>query len=963
MNSDQPQQMLSSFSVLLFVSSVLAQQSVGEIWCNADAPNTSISVAEWTIDAPLSQVVWGDDDGLVLVISEIGSLYRSTDSGRTWAKPTFAAGQPTGVRVVWSVDDDPSLLFALASDYVTLMVSKDKGASFARATPSFHEPTQPAIARLISQPGSRGRVLAAIAWTVQCVDCDADQAAYHPNLYLSLDTGVSWSLVDEYIAPFDIAFSAAGGIDSQLLYATLPNKSGADVTCGGECQLLAVTFDHQDGNVTGSALIFRKLETLQRIVWHGTGSAENDETVIAVERTADDGSGRVLSLSHDKGRSWITASIPIVAAPNETLNYGVVASDSKIGDIITVSQGGDAPTATLLTSRAPRSSQFVVALKHVRAQSLASLISRADVETSEDLQGVLFANAYPSNPDGMANLECLQSRVSHSYGSAWQPLRLSTSYCVAQNIPDSDCFLQAFGQVVSDARIGRIYTTAGGHGVWFAIGHAGQCLDENRQVERTQLWVSSDAGDTWTEWGPGQQTYEISGLGTRLIIADTSNATTSVFRYSLDYGATFEQCQLSASNFTVQNVITRVVGGVRDSATNHFLFYGTRAGGAGGASTGVLVAAFFDRLAERNCTGFEEAGSPSSDYYQFMTQKSGDGCTLGRSIVYARKKTSAVCHVPAMATTELSSTPCPCARSDYECDFCFHRNLNNITQCVPLPSAACAPRNGVPAGACGIGELDYAVSSGYQRVPNNQCDDKAAGALTFPVAAPVQCPTVRYCSSLSCGECATSDQCLWCAQSVAGAVLWSSGACVDVENNNGTSYCEQPGVFAAYSSYVCDAPKSTPRPPAPPASLCNSAVRMRANELCVSKCDAYSLGVLLCPCNVTTSVDEDANIVCGNGCTPAALSFCTQRCLSQGADIIACNCDGSLGLRTADPVCKDINGPDNVPLERKEARALPGDGAFAIIFFVAFIVFLCALLISYRLSKRGGGRNHGFGQA
>jgi hypothetical protein len=718
--------------------------------------------------------------------------------------------------------------------------------------------------------------------------------------------------------------------------------------------LIAASFDAQSGNVTGSALIFRKVQTLQRVVWHGTGSANKDEMVIAVERTADDGSGRVLSLSHNSGRTWITAATPIVATRGNELNYGVVAASSVLGNIITVSQGDDASTATLLTSRAPQSSQFVVALKHVRAESLASLISRSDVEVSEDLYGVLFANSYQINADGSANLACLQSRVSHSYGSSWQPLRLATRYCTEKNIPDSDCFLQAFGQVAADARIGRIYTTAGGHGVWFAIGHAGQCLDENRKVEATMLWVSNDAGDTWTEWGPGEQTYEISGLGTRLIIADTNNASTSVFRYSVDYGATFAQCRLSASSFSVQNVITRVVGGVRDSATNHFLFYGERVEDE--MRKGVLVAAFFDRLADRNCTGFADAGAPSSDYYQYMPQKSDDGCTLGRSIVYARKKTDAQCHVPAMESTELSSTPCPCTRADYECDFCFNRNLSNTTQCIPFASAACAPVNGLPAGACDLGEEYYVPSSGYVRTPNNQCNDTASGALSIPEPPLVVCPLPRKCNNLNCSECATSTACLWCSESTAGALLWSSGRCVEPTS----TFCRVPGVFTAFSSYVCDAPMSMPRPPTP-VGVCNSAVRAQANELCVASCDSYSLGVSLCPCNVTVLDDIDTAVVCANGCTPAALRACTAECLKVGADVVACNCDGTIGSSTGEPLCKDVNGPDFIPERTVALRAVPGDGVFAIIFFVGFIVFLCVAFIAYRLSRRAG--NRGFGQA
>lgn len=926
--------------------------------CDATS-EASPTFVEWSIDSGLAQVVWADDAGLVLVLSNSGTLYRSANNGVTWTRAALPAELPSQtLRNVWSVDDAPTLLFALAADYTSLLVSSDGGASFVRAgNGTLHAATSPSLARLVAQSGSRGLVLAAIGWTTLCVECDADTAGYHPNLYLSVDTGASWSLVDEYVAPFDVVFSRVGGVGSELLYALLPNQSGSNSACFSDCTLVATLFDHQRGAVLGRAAVFRKVDAMQQISWHGTGQAQSDELVIAVERVDDAGKDRALSLSHDSGRTWLTAVTPLSSAPGEHLDFSVIAADSRVGDIIAVaSSAPDARTATLLTSRGPLSSQFVVALQHVRSNSLYGLVSRTDAESSEDLQGVLFANSYVRKDDGSADLTCLQSRVSHSYGSAWSLLRLAPGYCANNSIADADCYLQAYGQVVEDVRIGRIYTTAGGHGVWFAVGHVGRCLDEKRSVEATQMWLSNDAGHTWAPIGPGEQTYEITGLGTRLVVADTG-ASTNVFRYSLDYGVSFVSCAMAASNFSVTNVITRVVGNDRDSATQNFLFYGTRTVG-NGTTSGVLVAALFDRVALRNCTGFEDAGQPASDYVQWMPNAGdGDGCALGQSVVYARKKATADCLVPQRSSPIVSATPCPCTRSDYECDFCHARNASNPTQCVPLTTPACAPRDGVPAGECGIGEPSYVMSSGYRRVPNDVCDAEAQGALTFPVAKPQACPAVRQCSQLACGECATSDQCLWCAQSVSGSVLWATGTCVDVKSS-ATNFCSQPGVIAAYSSHLCEAPIATPRPTSAP--ICNSVARDLANSVCAESCGAYNLAVALCPCNATLAVQS--SMVCENGCTPAAITSCVKQCLKIGADIIACNCNGQLGALAGEALCKDVNGPDFVAPPTPEPRAVPGDGVFAIMFFIGFIVFLFVIFIAYRLSNRAG-RARGYGQA
>jgi hypothetical protein len=916
------------------------------------------TTTETTIDAPLAQILWADNNAAALVVSELGKLWYSNDDSLSWR----AAAIDSLVANLWAVDDDAKVIYALARDYVTLYVSIDGGASFVRSSngTSVHDATRPSLSRVVAQKGTNGRVLAAFGWTTECIMCNVDEAGYHANLYLSTNFGVTWTLVHEYVSPFGVIFSRFGNSTTQLLYATLPAQRGDSVQCYDGCSVATALFDN-NATIVGRAVVFRNVDAMQLIEWHGTSAAQDDDTAVVIERLADVGQGRVLSITHDAGRTWLTASVPITnTSAASRLDYSVIAADASEGDIIIVTDSADNGTGTLFLSRSPSSTQFVAVLPHVHSTSLGALASRSDVETNEDVAGTIFANAYASNDDGTADKSCLRSRVTQSYGSSWQPLVVNSADCDAANVTAANCFLQAYGVSAEDYRIGRIYTTAGAHGVWFAVGHFGQCLELDRALERTLLFVSNDGGDTWSVLGSGQQTYEIAGYGTLVVVADTSNAQTDQYRVSFNYAQSFQTCPLSTSKLEVQNVITRVVGNDLDSSTTSLLLYGRRPSGENnGAWNGVLVSlSFKDSFARRCQADITTAGQASSDYGLWsphMTGQNEQACVLGSHVQYARKKDNVNCSIPLQKTLLVSSTPCPCAPSDYQCDFCFLPNRNSFsmpaagrptTACVASASAACAAQpNGAPAGECGVGDETYVPKSGYLRVPNDKCDDQLAGATRFAVAAPKACPTpVKQCRELSCGACATADNCLWCAQSVAGSVDWAVGMCVDVENAT-SNFCTQEGVFVAYSAWLCMDPPATPAP----SVVCSSVARDEANLACAQVCGDHNLAVQSCPCDASHELGKTSDIVCSNGCTPPNMVQCANTCRSQGSEVRSCNCNGT----EIAAQCQSINGPDFIPGPKPAPNLVPGDGVFAIMFFMGFIVLLIVLFIAYRLSVRG----------
>jgi hypothetical protein len=923
------------------------------------AQQACASTAETTIDAPLAQILWADNNAAALVVSELGKLWYSNDDSVSWR----AADIDSLVATLWAVDDAAKVIYALARDYVTLYVSIDGGASFVRSTngTSLHDATRPSLSRIVAQKGTDGRILAAFGWTTECVLCNVDEAGYHANLYLSTNHGVTWTLIHEYVSPFGVVFSRAGNATSQLLYATLPAQRGDSVQCLDSCTVVAALFDN-NATVVGRTVVFRNADAMQFIEWHGTSAAQDDDTAVVVERLADVGDGvRVLSITHDAGRTWLTASVPIAAdSASSRLDYSVIAADASSGDIIIVTDSADNSTGSLFLSRSPSSTQFVSVLPHVQSTSLGALASRSDVETNEDVAGTIFANAYAVSDDGSADKSCLRTRVTQSYGSQWRPLVVNSADCDTYNITAADCYLQAFGVNADDYRIGRIYTTAGAHGVWFAVGHFGRCLDLTRPLERTLLFVSNDGGDTWSVLGSGQQTYEIAGYGTLVVVADTSNAQTDQYRVSFNYAKSFQTCPLSSTKLEVQNVITRVVGNDLDSSTTSLLLYGRRpSGDNSGAWNGVLVSLHFSDSFARTCqASIADAGQPASDYELWSPHMTGDNeqtCVLGSRVQFARKKDSANCSIPLQRTLLVSSEPCACAPVDYQCDFCFLPNRNSFsmpsagrptTACVASASAACAAQpNGVPAGECGVGDATYVPKSGYLRVPNDNCDDKLSGATRFDVAAPKPCPTpVTQCSQLSCGACATADNCLWCAQSVAGSVDWSVGTCVDVKSST-NNFCTQNGVFVAYSARLCMDPPATPAP----NITCSSVARDQANLACAQVCGDHNLAVQTCPCDASHELGKTADIVCANGCTPPLMAQCANTCRSQGSEVRSCKCNGA----DVTAECQSINGPDFIPGPKAAPNLVPGDGVFAIMFFMGFIVLLIVIFIAYRLSIRG----------
>jgi hypothetical protein len=261
--------------------------------------------------------------------------------------------------------------------------------------------------------------------------------------------------------------------------------------------------------------------------------------------------------------------------------------------------------------------------------------------------------------------------------------------------------------------MGPFYSSANAIGLLIATGNVGENLVTDKN--QVNLYLSRDAGLTWSELMKGPYIYEFGDHGGIIVFADTSGYT-SELKYSLDEGLSIQTVPLD-QQVDVTNIR------VEPSATSHkFILYGEDTLGKA-----VLIGVDFAGVQSRICVDSDyEPWSPTDG------RASGLTCQLGRNVTYLRRKRDANCFNNRDTEHVLSVINCACVVEDYECDFGFEETLVNGQPFCALSSVN-PPAD--PPSYCPPGTT-YEISSGHRRVAGDSC----VGDLTEYQSTTKQCP-------------------------------------------------------------------------------------------------------------------------------------------------------------------------------------------------------------------------------
>jgi photosystem II stability/assembly factor-like uncharacterized protein len=251
------------------------------------------------------------------------------------------------------------------------------------------------------------------------------------------------------------------------------------------------------------------------------------------------------------------------------------------------------------------------------------------------------------------------------------------------------------------SNVGRVFSSPA-PGLLMGVGNRGDYLKEYKDGN---LYVSDDAGMTWTKALEGPHKYEFGDQGSILVaVRDSKEADVSEINYSLDHGLTWTK-QALPDDIKIRPFILTTT---QESASLKFLLIGMTEK----SPSWQVISIDFDGLHEATCK--------EDDMEEWFARVDKDGkptCLMGHTQSFPRRKKKAECFLKQEFKHAVAKTKdCKCTDKDYECDFNFAREDGKCVAKGPIVP---------PEGVCRDAKPDdtFKGTSGYRKIPGNTCED------------------------------------------------------------------------------------------------------------------------------------------------------------------------------------------------------------------------------------------------
>jgi hypothetical protein len=358
-------------------------------------------------------------------------------------------------------------------------------------------------------------------------------------------------------------------------------------------------------------------------------------------------------------------------------------------DVLTTSPMGG-PIGSLFTSNS-NGTYFTQNLDHTNRVRKGLV----DFEQIEGIDGIVLANVVKNADEVKGNRNAkkrVQSKISFDDGKmgTWRPLKTG----------DKEVHLHSVTELLNG---GRVYSSRA-PGLVMGVGNTGDTLGDYTDGD---LYISDNAGLTWSKTRDGAHKYEFGASGSIIVAVQDEDTTDKVF-YSKDYGQNWEDFGLDVS------FRARLLTTTPDATSPKFLLVGF----GKDKKTHIFSLDFsdvFDRECKRD-TENESKNDFEKWYARYDDNKKPD-CLMGRKQYFWRRKKDVDCNASNLyKEPEVEQEICECQEQDYECDFNFVRDLDR--ECVLAPDAKLP----IPPKECKNPTDTYKGPSGYRKIPGNTCN-------------------------------------------------------------------------------------------------------------------------------------------------------------------------------------------------------------------------------------------------
>lgn len=318
-----------------------------------------------------------------------------------------------------------------------------------------------------------------------------------------------------------------------------------------------------------------------------------------------------------------------------------------------------------------------------------------DFEKIANIQGVVLVNLVDNWKDVQKSGQGkkLKSRISFDDGRTFEKLEVKGT--------DKELHLHS---VTNLHNSGRVFSSPA-PGIVMGVGNTGEYLGKYTDGD---LYVSDDAGLNWELALEEAHKYEFGDQGS-VLVAVFDEGDTDKIMYSLKHGRkdTWKEIQLD------YKIRARELTTLPDSTSLKFMLYASKKKDGGGREH-VIIHLDFTELHARTC----EDKDFDSKWSVRVDGDDNPSCVMGHKQLFRRRKWDADCFVGELFKDPVPTfEPCECDDvRDFECDFNFKpEGSGKDKKCVPSNALK------LPKGACENGAKTYKGSSGWRKIPGNQC--------------------------------------------------------------------------------------------------------------------------------------------------------------------------------------------------------------------------------------------------
>ena len=365
----------------------------------------------------------------------------------------------------------------------------------------------------------------------------------------------------------------------------------------------------------------------------------------------------------------------------ESTNYSIQV------DVMTIPP--PSPMGVLFTSNS-NGTYFTENIKHTNRNKFGNV----DFEKIQGIQGIVLVNIVDNWQEveeqarlgrGSDSDKRVQTQISFDDGRTFKPIKFK----------DEDLHLHSISDI---SNFGKVYSSPA-PGIVMGVGNTGKHLKPYREGN---LYVSDDAGLSWTKARDEAHKYEFGGQG-GVLAAIYDEGLTDKIIYSIDHGKNWKEEDLG------RKVVAKVLTTTPDSTSLKFLLIATA--GEGHNLENYVYAIDFEGLHERKC-----GDGDFELWHARLNEKKEPDCLMGRKQSYRRRKADANCFVGNKQFEEPQPIweKCTCTEEDFECDFNFVKSDDGkkCTLSGMLP---------IPEGECENSGDKFRGTSGYRLIPGNQC--------------------------------------------------------------------------------------------------------------------------------------------------------------------------------------------------------------------------------------------------